>query len=374
MNSNQMDRRAVLKGVAAAGAIGAGTVFPAPAIAQSMPEIKWRLASSFPKSLKVMHGAIAAFCQRVAEATDQKFQIRAFPAGELVPPLQVLDAVQAGTVEAGFTALQYYVGKDMTFGFYTGLPFGMNTRQTHSWMLHGNGTALMNELLGQYKVTGFSAGNTGAQMGGWFRKEIRSLEDLRGLKYRVGGLGGQVLAKLGVVPQQIAPGDIYSALEKGAIDAVEFVGPTDDEQLGFQRVAKYYYYPACWEGTGMGAVIFGNDAWQSLPAAYRAVVEAAANEMSIVSLARYDASNATALKRLLGEGVQLRMFPRTVMDAGYETSWQLYGEISEKNPLFAKTLNDYAAFRSDAITWFRVAENSYDQFIYAKAAAERGKR
>jgi TRAP-type mannitol/chloroaromatic compound transport system substrate-binding protein len=369
MKNRTSDRRAVMKGIVA-GAVGASAALPMPAIAQSMPEVKWRLASSFPKSLKVMHGAIAAFSQRVSEATDQKFQIRVFPAGELVPPLQVLDTVQAGTVEAGFTALQYYVGKNLAFGFYTGLPFGMNTRQTHAWMLHGNGTALMNELLGQFNITGFSAGNTGAQMGGWFRKEVRGLEDFKGLKYRVGGLGGQVLARLGVVPQQVAPGDIFAALEKGALDAVEFVGPTDDEQLGFHRVAKYYYYPACWEGTGMGAVIFNRQAWEALPPMYRAVAEAAANEMSIMSLARYDASNASALRRLVADGVQLRAFPRAVMDAGYETSWQYYREAAEKNPLFAKILADYSAFRSDVVTWFRVAEHSYDSFMYAKAAEQ----
>src|SRR6185295_12924130 len=180
------------------------------------------------------------FCKRIAEITDNKFQIQLFAAGEIVPGLQVLDAVQSGTVEMGNTAMYYYWGKDPAFTFGTALPFGLNARQMISWVRFADGEAMLNELMAKYNTIGFASHNTGAQMGGWFRKEIKSLEDLKGLKFRIGGFGGSIIAKLGVVPQQLAGGDIYPALEKGTLDACEWVGPYDDEKLGFQKVARYY--------------------------------------------------------------------------------------------------------------------------------------
>ena len=219
-----------------------------PAIAQSMPEIKWRLTSSFPKSLDTIYGAAEVFAKYVAEATDNKFQIQVFAAGEIVPGLQAADAVTNGTVEMCHTASYYYVGKDPTFAFGTAVPFGLNSRMQNAWLYHGGGIELMNEFYKKSNIYGFPCGNTGAQMGGWFRKEIKTPPISTGLKMRIGGFAGQVLQKLGVVPQQIAGGDIYPALEKGTIDAAEWVGPYDDEKLGFNKVAQYYYYPGWWEG------------------------------------------------------------------------------------------------------------------------------
>src|SRR5262245_39967333 len=232
-----MERRKFLRSSALGVGGVAGTSLGTPAIAQSMPTLNWRFTSSFPKSLDTLWGAGERFARIVAEATDNKFQIRTFAAGEIVPGLQVLDAVQNGTVEMGGTASYYYFGKDPTFALGTAVPFGLNTRQMNAWLKFGGGEGLLNDFYKNYKVYGIATGNTAGQMGGWFRKEINTVEDLKGLKMRIGGFAGMVMQKLGVVPQQIAGGDIYPALEKGTIDAAEWVGPYDDQKLGFNKIA-----------------------------------------------------------------------------------------------------------------------------------------
>jgi len=244
-----MKRRRFLTdaGVGAASAVAATSIVAAPAIAQSMPEVKWRLTSSFPKSLDTLYGGSELFAKMIGEMSDNKFQIRVFAAGEIVPGLQVADAVQNGTVEAGQTAAYYFFGKHPNFVFETGLPFSMNQRQYYAWLGEGGGSKLINEFYKEYNFQSFVFGGTGCQMGGWFRKEIKSMDDMKGLKFRVGGFAGLILSRLGVVPQQIAGGDIYPALEKGTIDACEWVGPYDDEKLGFNKIAKYYYYPGWWK-------------------------------------------------------------------------------------------------------------------------------
>src|SRR5262245_19947928 len=267
-----MKRRDFLK-VAGAGAGAAALAKPA--LAQSAPELKWRLTSSFPKSLDTLYGAAEVFAKAVAEATDNKFAIQVFAAGEIVPGLAAADAVQNGTVEMCHTASYYYFGKDPTFAFGTAVPFGLNTRMQNAWMFFGGGLDLMNDFYKKFNIFGLPAGNTGAQMGGWFRKEIKDVADLNGLKMRIGGFAGTVMQKLGAVPQQIAGGDIYPALEKGTIDAAEWVGPYDDEKLGFAKVAKYYYYPGWWEGSAMLHNFINIDKWNSLTPTYKAVVRAA---------------------------------------------------------------------------------------------------
>lgn len=236
-------RRMFLKSAAGGGLATAAAGISAPAIAQSNPEVKWRLTASWPKSLDTLYGAAELIGKRVAELTDNKFQIQPFAAGEIVPGLQVLDAVQNGTVECGHTALYYYFGKDDTFVFGSALPFGMNSRMQNAWLIHGGGQALLNEFLTKYNSYFIPAGNTNCQMGGWFRKQIKTVDDLKGLKFRLGGFAGKIVTRLGVVPQQIAAGDIYPALEKGTIDGAEWVGPYDDDKLGFVKVAKFYHYP-----------------------------------------------------------------------------------------------------------------------------------
>ena len=359
-----MKRRSFLKKAVAGMAAGA---VAAPALAQSQPAIQWRLASSFPKSLDTIFGAAEILSKRVSDSTDGRFQIRVFSAGEIVPGLQVLDAVQNGTVECGHTAPYYYIGKDPAFAFATALPFGLNARQQNAWMYYGGGLDAVAGLFKDYGCIQFPAGNTGAQMGGWFRKEIRSVDDLRGLKFRIGGLGGVVLAKLGVIGQQIAGGDIYPALERGTIDAAEWVGPYDDEKLGFHKVAKYYYYPGWWEGGPQLSVVVNNKKWDELPKAYRSAFEAGCAEANVHMLARYDARNPEALRRLVASGTQLRAFPRPVLEASLKAANELYGELAQKSAHFKRIFEGWNRFRAEQFLWFRVAEASYDNFVFSSA-------
>jgi TRAP-type mannitol/chloroaromatic compound transport system substrate-binding protein len=365
-----MRRRTFLKS-AGVGIAAAGGSIAAPAVVRAQPEIKWRCASSYPKSLDILFGAADEIAKSVAAATDNKFQIRVFAAGEIVPGLQVLDAVQNETVECGHTASYYYVGKDATFAFDTAIPFGLNCRAQNAWMYGGGGLDLMRELFRDYNIVQFPAGNTGAQMGGWFRKEIKSVEDLRGLKFRIAGLAGQVLAKLGVVPQQIAGGDLYPALEKGTIDAAEWAGPYDDEKLGFVKVAPYYYYPGWWEGGPQLSFYVNIKQWEALPKEYRAAVETACAAANVLAVARYDAGNPPALRRLVGEGAILKPFPRDVLLASYKAAFEVYAEMAAKNPRFRKVYEAWSKFRDEENLWFRVAENTFDNFVYAQEAAKK---
>ncbi len=361
-----MKRRSFLT---SAGVGVAASTLAAPAIAQTQPEIRWRLASSFPKTLDTIYGGAEIIAKRVAAITDGKFQIRVFAAGEIVPGLQVLDAVQNGTVECGHTASYYYVGKDPTFTFDSTVPFGLNARQQNAWIQQGGGMELLREFFKGYNTINFPAGNTGTQMGGWFRKEVKSVADLQGLKFRIGGFAGQVVSKLGAVPQQIAGGDIYPALEKGTIDAAEWIGPYDDEKLGFNKVAKYYYYPGWWEGGLNVSALVNQQQWEQLPKTYQAAFEAACHEATIIMNAKYDVENPAALRRLVAGGAQLRPFPRDVMEACYKAAFELYDETAKSNPKFAKIYEPWKKFREESYLWFRVAENSFDNFVFT---AKRG--
>ena len=356
-----MKRRDFLK-VSATGAAAAAAV-ASPAIAQSSPEIKWRMTSSFPKSLDTIYGASVEFAKYVADMTDNKFQIQVFSAGEIVPGLQALDATSNGTVEMSHTVSYYYVGKDPTFAIYASVPFGLNARQQNSWWYQGGGQDLGNEFFKKFGVIAFPCGNTGTQMGGWFRKEIKTVADLSGLKFRIGGIAGQVLQKVGVVPQQLAGGDIYPALEKGTIDGAEWVGPYDDEKLGFQKVAKYYYYPGFWEGGPTVHAFVNLDKWNSLPKSYQAVLENACANANTWMAARYDMQNPSALKRLVAGGTQLRPFTNEVLEACLKATNELWAEISANNPDFKKSIDAMQAYRSDEYLWWQVAEYTFDSFM-----------
>jgi TRAP-type mannitol/chloroaromatic compound transport system substrate-binding protein len=356
-----MKRRDFIKtaglGVAAAG-------IAAPAIAQSMSELKWRLTSSFPKSLDTLYGTAEIFCKAVAEATDNKFQIQPFAAGEIVPGLQALDAASNATIEIAQSASYYYTGKDPTFAFGTAVPFGLNARMQNAWFMHGGGTDLLNEFYKKFNVIAFLAGNTGCQMGGWFRKEIKEPGDLSGLKFRIASsVAGQVLTRLGVVPQQIAGGDIYPSLEKGTIDAAEWVGPYDDEKLGFNKVAQYYYYPGWWEGGATSHMFINLDKWNSLTPAYQSIIRSACDRANVWMLAKYDTVNPPALKRLVAAGAQLRPFPPTILDACYKAAVDTYAELSAKNADFKKVHDHMMAFRGDQYLWWQVAEYGYDTYM-----------
>ena len=360
-----MNRRKFLRSTGLAA--GAAAAIATPAIAQSNPRINWRLASSYPKSLDTLYGCSPQIAKRVAEATDGQFQIQPFAAGEIVPALQVMDAVQNGTVECGHTLSNFYIGKDPAFVFNSVLPFGLNARQQNAWLHQGGGLELIREFMKPYNIHTIPAGNTGAQMGGWFRKEIKSVADLSGLKFRVAGLAGQILSRLGVVPQQIAGGDIYPALERGTIDAAEFSGPHDDEKLGFQKVAKYYYYPGWWEGGPNVSLFINLEKWNSLPANYKAVLEAACAEAVMWSLAKYDNQNPDALYRLVAGGAELRPFPQDVMQASFKEAQALYSELAAKNPNFKKIYDAWLPYWRKEQVWFRVAELPFDAFVSQQA-------
>ncbi|MGD9617062.1 MAG: TRAP transporter substrate-binding protein [Alphaproteobacteria bacterium] len=356
-----MRRRAFI----ASGGLGlaGAAALAAPAIAQSQPEIKWRLASSFPKSLDTLYGGAERFTKQIAEATDNKFQIRVFAGGEIVPPFQVLDAVQNNTVEVGHTASYYYVGKDPTFAIDTTIPFGMNARQMNAWMTHGGGTELLRKFFQDYNVHNLTVGNTGAQMGGWWRKEIKTLADLKGVKMRIAGLAGEIFGRLGVVAQQIPGGDIYPALEKGTIDAAEWVGPYDDEKLGFYKVAKYYYYPGWWEGQTQNVVFINLDQWNKLPKSYQAIVTGAAADTYLWMLGKYDTDNVAALRRLVANGTELRAFPREILEAAYKASQDYYAELSQQNPKWKAIYEPWKQFLDNEVQWFRLNEFAYDAFM-----------
>ncbi|HEX7650333.1 MAG TPA: TRAP transporter substrate-binding protein [Noviherbaspirillum sp.] len=358
-----MERRSFLKRAAAGASAG---VIAAPALAQSQPTINWRLASSFPKSLDTIYGAAETFTKRVSTLTNGKFNIRVFAGGEIVPALQVLDAVQAGTVEMGHSAAYYYFGKDPTFAFDCAVPFGLNSRQQTAWFDQGGGRDLLRSFYKDYGIVNFLGGNTGTQMGGWFRKEIKTVKDLDGLKMRISAFAGKVMQRLGLVPQQIAGGDIYPSLEKGTIDAAEWVGPYDDEKLGFYKVAPYYYSPGWWEAGPQLSFYVGIKEWEKLPKEYQAAVEAASYEAHVAMQAEYDARNPAALARLLKNGVKMRFFSKEIMDACYKAAQATMEEEAAKNAKFKKIYDPWKRFLHDQNQWFSVAEAPMQNYMISR--------
>ncbi len=359
----KVTRRGFIKAGAATGAALTSAAVAAPAIAQSMPEIRWRQTTSWPKALDTLFGGAENIAKRVAAMTDNKFQIQTFAGGEIVPGLQVLDAVQNGTVECGHTALYYYFGKNDAFVFGSALPFGMNSRMQNAWLLQGGGQDLLNDFLKAYNCHFIPAGNTNCQMGGWFRKQINTMEDLKGLKFRLGGFAGKIMQRVGVVPQQIAGGDIYPALEKGTIDGAEWVGPYDDEKLGFYKVAKFYHYPGWWEPNSTTAFIANTEKFNSLPKLYKEALTSAVLESNNWVATKYDANNAAALKRLGSQGAVLHAFTPEVMDGCYKAALGLYAELSQKNPAFKKLYDSHKAFQDDGYFWHQVADYTMDAYM-----------
>ncbi|CAM4349186.1 ABC transporter substrate-binding protein [Bordetella tumbae] len=342
-----------------------GALLSAPVVAQEAPTINWRMPSSFPRSLDTVWGAAEYLTKRVSDLTDGKFTIRGFSAGEIVPPLQVLDAVQNGTTECGHTAGFYYLGKEPALSFDTGVPFGLTPRQQTAWLLHGGGGALMDELYARFNALAIPCGNTGAQMGGWFRKEIKTVDDLKGLRIRTPGMLSMVYEKLGAIPQQVAGSDIYPAMEKGALDAVEFVGPYDDEKLGFAKVASYYYGPGVMELGANLCLAINRDSWAKLPPRYQEALRAASAMAADDLLAKYDANNIVALKRLVGQGVKLKSWPREVMQAMQSATKQVLDDYAAKSPQFAKVFTSWREFRADQLLWNSVNDGAAENYLMA---------
>jgi TRAP-type mannitol/chloroaromatic compound transport system substrate-binding protein len=364
-----MNRRAL---VGAAAAAAPAALLATPAVAQTaMPEVRWRAQSSFPRVFDVLYGTFERIAARVAQLTEGRFRIQTFPAGEIVSGVQVLDAVQAGTLEAGHTASYYYIGKDIAFAPFTAMSFGLNTRQMTSWFRFGGGNELANKLFADYNIHGITAGDTGAQMGGWFRNEITTVEQLRGLKFRIPGLAGQLFTRLGAAPTMIAPADIYPSLERGVIDAVEFVGPHDDERANYVRVARFYYAPGFWEPGARLHFMSNKRAYDALPDLYKHALDVACAEADSDMTARYDHLNPQALRRLVAAGAQLRFWSRPILEAAWRANEAMVADLSGQNARFKEIMESYNRFRTDQYQWFRVSENSFDNFAFSAAQTVR---
>ncbi len=363
-DSNKLGRRSFLTRASVGGvAAAAGATLAAPAIAQEMPTINWRMASSFPKSLDTIYGGGDELSKRLKEATDGKFNIQLFAAGEIVPGLDSINAASDGTVESAHSVGYYNWGKDAAFAPGADLPFTFSARARTAYNYHGGGIENYNEFLATQNLVSYPGGNTGVQMGGWYRKEVNTVADLQGLKMRISGLAGRVMEKLGVVPQQIAGGDIYPSLEKGTIDAAEWVGPYDDAKLGFQKVAPYYYYPGFWEGGPTVSFFFNKAKYDELPESYKSLLRSCAQASDQNMLAKYDTKNPVALKELAASGAQLRPFSEEILTAAFKAANEVYAELSAENPAFKKQYEAMLAYRNDWFLYAQTAEYTFDTFM-----------
>ncbi|MEA2930485.1 MAG: hypothetical protein QOG38_2913 [Hyphomicrobiales bacterium] len=348
---------------------GTAVAVASPAIAQA-PTIKWRLASSFPKNLEGLYGAAPTVARIVSEMSDGKFEIQPFAAGEIVPGLQVLDATANGTVECGHSYSGYYVGKNPALIFDGSLPFGLTPRQHNAWYLFGDGKKLIDEVYDGFGVVSIPMGNTGGQTFGWFRKEMKTPADFNGVKMRVAGFGGRVLAKLGVVPQQIAGGDIYPALEKGTLDAAEWVGPHDDEKLGFHKVAKYMHIPGVLELEANSCLYINKAAWAALPANYQAMVRGACAYALMEMLAGYDARNAKAINRVVANGAQLVVLTPEILRVLRAALETVLDEESAKSEQFKRLADNWRLFRAEQHRWFSIADARTEMSVYGLTATQ----
>jgi TRAP-type mannitol/chloroaromatic compound transport system substrate-binding protein len=331
---------------------------------EGLPELDWELATSWPISLDTIYGGAETFANRVSAMTGGKFTITAKPGGEVVPPLEILQSAQNGTIKAGHTASYYYVGLADLTAFGTALPFGLTFRQQNAWLYEGGGLELMQQAYAErFNVIQFPAGNTGVQMGGWFRKEINSVADLQGLKMRIPGLGGRVMERLGVLVQVLPGGEIFQALQTGAIDATEWVGPYDDTKLDFQSVTDFYYFPGWWEPGPSLEVQFPLDEWNGLPEEYQEVIKSAAAEANINMMATYDALNPPALASIASDpGIQILPFPDDVMEAAEEAAFELFDESAAADTDFASIFSQWKLFRAGQRIWHALAENAMNAY------------
>ncbi len=291
-----------------------------------------------------------------------RFRLRPYSAGELVPAFNVLDAVQQGTVQVGHSASYYYIGKNPALAFDTGVPFGLTARQQHSWLYEGGGADLLAGLFSDFNARSFPAGSTGVQMGGWFRYAVHSVDDLEGLRMRIPGLGGQVMDRLGVNVQQIPGGEIFPALERGAIDATEWVGPYDDERLGFHKIANHYHYPGWWEPGPTLSFFVNEKAWGSLSTEQQRMFRAASTEAAMRMTAQYDAVNPPALQRLIDGGTNLVPFPADVMAAAEKASFELFEEQAAADATYRTIYDVWKKVRAEAYRWWSVSETAYTSF------------
>jgi len=328
----------------------------------SQPAIQWRMATSWLKS-DITFNAVEELCQRVKAATNGRFVIIPYPAGEIVPPLQVFDAVQAGTVECGHTTALYYLDKNPTLIFSISVPFGLTAYQQNAWLHYGGGLEIMHQIYADFGIIAFPAGAVGIQMGGWFNKEMNRSTDFKGLKIRIPGWGAQILSRFGAEVIVLGGDEILAALEEGKIEAAEWRNPHDDQQLGLHRVARYYYYPGWWEPGASEDILVSRQQWQMLPKAYQQIFQAAATETSLTMLAALDAANGEALKQLVEGGIQLKSYSQEILQTAYQVSVDLLEENARQDIIFRDVYDKWKAFRRKIYQWNRINELSLERFV-----------
>ncbi|MEE8376648.1 MAG: twin-arginine translocation signal domain-containing protein [Acidimicrobiia bacterium] len=369
-----MERRQFLK-MASMGALGAAALAACSsgdadlddaAADDSLPELEWDLATSWPISLDTIYGGAQRFADRVAALSGGKFMVTAQPGGEVVPALEILQNVETDSIDFGHTASYYYTGLDPATAFGTALPFGLTARQQNAWLYEGGGLDMMQDFYAdKFNAIQFPAGNTGVQMGGWFNKEIKSTADLEGLVMRIPGLGGQVLSKLGVTVQVLPGGEIFQALQTGAIDATEWVGPYDDTVMGFHTVTQFYYHPGWWEPGPSLEVMIPLPKWDALPEIYQEIIKTAAYEANSTMMALYDVRNPIALQEEIIDNPDITIlpFPDDVMAASEEASFEIFDESAAASADFASIFEEWKKFRTSIQAWHGLAEASYLEYV-----------
>lgn len=330
----------------------------------ALPDIEWQMATSWPVSLDTIFGGAQTTADRVAALTGGKFRITPRAAGELAPGLEVLNVVTEGAVPIGHTASYYYVGQSPVTAFGTSLPFGLTAREQDAWLYEGGGLDLLQQFYAdRFGVIQWPAGNTGAQMGGWWNREIETAADLAGLKVRIPGLGGQVMTRLGATVQAIPGGEIFQALQTGAVDAAEWVGPYDDEKLGLQDAAQFYYIPGWWEPGPTLEVQINLAEWNNLPELYQEALKTASHEANTIMLARYDARNGDALQRLIAGGTQIRTFSEEILVAAEAAAISYYDELAQADTDFAGIYDQWKGFKATIQQWMAQNEFAFNDYI-----------
>jgi TRAP-type mannitol/chloroaromatic compound transport system substrate-binding protein len=333
----------------------------------SQERFQWSMVTTWPPNFPIFQEGVEHFAEDLRVMSDGRLDVQVYAGGQLVPALGVFDAVSQGTVQMGHGAAYYWAGKIPAAQFMSSVPFGMTRKGMSAWLADGGGLELWRELYAPYNLIPFPVGNTGVQMGGWFNKKIESVDDLQGLKMRIPGLGGKVLAKAGGTPVLLAGGEIYTALERGTIDATEWVGPFHDERLGLYRAAQYYYYPGWHEPGTELELIVNKQAFEALPADLQRMVEAAAAASSLRMQTQFEALNLHALTKLRERGVEILEFPDDVLAKLRSLAEQTLEEEAAKDPELKRVFDSYQGFRRAAEDWDRISEGAYRHALEAGA-------
>ncbi|MAE35923.1 MAG: ABC transporter substrate-binding protein [Oceanospirillaceae bacterium] len=328
--------------------------------AEPAKTFEWKLVTSWPKNFPGLGTAPERFAEQVEQLSGGRLTIKVYGAGELVPALQVFDAVSQGTAEMGHSGAYYWKGKASAAQFFTSVPFGLTAQEMNGWIQYGGGQALWEEVYAPFNLLPLPGGNTGVQMGGWFNKEINSVDDLQGLKMRIPGLGGEVLARAGGTPVTLPGGEIFTSLQTGTIDATEWVGPYNDLAFGLYKVAEHYYYPGWHEPGSMMEFTINKDAFAELPADLQAIVRITAKAINEDMLAEYTTRNQAALIELKEKhGVDVREFPADVLDKLQTLSDEVVAEVAGADPLSQKVYDSYKAYRDQVKAYHAVSEQAY---------------